>query len=819
MALTDNNSPDEAAPLTLVGCGILEKEIKHLVEKNEWPLATRFLCSSLHVDFDKLAESLTGSLAKLPPDRTITFYGTCHPRMAAILRENHSIRTRGQNCVEILLGKEVFTRELGQGAFFLMEDWARNWETITTKAFGPHPEVRNEIFREEHKYFLAIRTPLSADFSAEAEAISSEVGLPLKWMDVGLEFLEEALSEALNKQIDSQPAAGKREPEMSALAQEKANLQIIVDLFSELATVSGLDQTVQRVLEQLMNSIGGSNIVLYYGDDDGYVQTDIYGTRKEVDRIDDPLVEKAISTRSFCKEDGQDPMTTGSVPDIFEGGTTWVFPLSIGTELIGALKIEGIIISYPEAVRVQLESFVTYISLILKNEMSSSSRLGEAYDQLQAEHERLRRQTIDREAAEEENRELQQKLADAGRRESLGVLAGGIAHDFNNILGPIVMLPDMINEVLEDLDHASTDEIAEAMRSLDVIQDSAGRASDVIKDLTVLGRRGHAGLRTLDMNRVVTRCLATHDVTSLHKDNPNIKIDCRLHDGAMLVSGDKTDLHRVLLNLVVNAVEAISGQGSVLVETELVSLAEQKLCYEAIAPGEYVVVRVRDTGEGIPDHMLRRIFEPFATSKKESGGKSGSGLGLSVVYSIMKDHQGCVDVERNRKEWSTTFSLYFPVSTADREGEADAQDVAMPSGAEHILVVDDEPGFRFTVSKSLRKLGYTVTEAANGVEAVALFKKATTAEVRDGETRSASEPPFDLVLLDMIMGGGIDGLDAFKAMEELYPDVKVIVSSGHAKSERISDAQQMGAGWLEKPYKAQVLALAVREKLDEKSSS
>lgn len=181
----------------LVGCGILQKEIVALIEKNHWPLGTAFLPSGLHVDFDKLQHSLDKCLQHYAGRTGFVFYGACHPRMDRILDSAGVIRTAGQNCVDILLGHERFCRELEQGAFFLFEDWAIHWQEIVGSVMPGDPEIMRSIFCSAHKYLLAIRTPCSGDFSAEAEAVSRMTTLELRWIDVGLENLEANLATTL----------------------------------------------------------------------------------------------------------------------------------------------------------------------------------------------------------------------------------------------------------------------------------------------------------------------------------------------------------------------------------------------------------------------------------------------------------------------------------------------------------------------------------------------------------------------------------------------------------------------------------------------
>ena len=184
--------------IMLIGCGILRKEVEFLIAKNNWPLRPLFLDSALHVDFDRLASALTSALDRHRGKEIIVFYGTCHPLMERILAEARTFRTRGQNCVEMLLGHELFTRELSAGAYFLLEEWARRWEQIQAKTFNTtNLALIRDIFREDRKYLLALKTPCSNDFSADAERAAGLVDLPLRWRSVSLDHLETVLAEAI----------------------------------------------------------------------------------------------------------------------------------------------------------------------------------------------------------------------------------------------------------------------------------------------------------------------------------------------------------------------------------------------------------------------------------------------------------------------------------------------------------------------------------------------------------------------------------------------------------------------------------------------
>jgi len=177
----------------LIGCGILRKEITWLINKNRWPLDTVFLDSSLHIDFEKLDKGLTSKLKKHSNRDVIVFYGECHPLMDNIIEDFNVMRSKGQNCVDMLLGNEVFTRELSNGAYFLLEDWALRWDSICSKTFGENHEVTRQIFQDDRKYMLGLKTPCSGNFTTEAEIAAQQIGLPFRWMEVGLDNLEATL--------------------------------------------------------------------------------------------------------------------------------------------------------------------------------------------------------------------------------------------------------------------------------------------------------------------------------------------------------------------------------------------------------------------------------------------------------------------------------------------------------------------------------------------------------------------------------------------------------------------------------------------------
>jgi Protein of unknown function (DUF1638) len=183
--------------LLLLGCGILKKEIKLLIQRNNWPLDTFYLDSMLHMDFALLASALKKALDNHASRQVLVMYGSCHPLMDRILTEAGARQMAGQNCVEMLLGKELFTRELSGGAYFLVEEWAQRWEQMISKTFGDNLRITRSIFQGDHSNLLCLRTPSSGDFTREAQAASNMVGLPLRWLDVNHDSLEQCLLDQL----------------------------------------------------------------------------------------------------------------------------------------------------------------------------------------------------------------------------------------------------------------------------------------------------------------------------------------------------------------------------------------------------------------------------------------------------------------------------------------------------------------------------------------------------------------------------------------------------------------------------------------------
>ena len=387
----------------------------------------------------------------------------------------------------------------------------------------------------------------------------------------------------------------------------------------------------------------------------------------------------------------------------------------------------------------------------------------------------------------EENLELAKKLERAQRLESLRVLAEGVAHDLNNILGPIIGYPDIILTTLPDDDPIRND--------VEQIKIAAGRARDVVTDLLTMARRGKYEMGAINLNNLVDDYLSSYSFIDIKDKYENISFKFKPGKDIENLLGSESHISKVLMNLVINAFESMPAGGKLKISTSNTRIKERQLYYGEIPEGEYVLLEVRDTGEGISDENLMRIFEPFYSNK--SMGRSGSGLGLSVVWGVVKDHNSYLDVN-SRMGKGTTFSIYFPV-TSDEGSTPKDKDINL-QGSETILVIDDNEDQRELAERLLSSFGYTVISMENGRAGIEYLKK----------------HKVDLIILDMIMEDDFDGLDTFEKILDSHPNQKVILASGFSETERVKKAQNLGAGkYVRKPFTREEIGRAIRESLDD----
>ncbi|RKX19408.1 MAG: hypothetical protein DRP26_03490, partial [Candidatus Zixiibacteriota bacterium] len=386
---------------------------------------------------------------------------------------------------------------------------------------------------------------------------------------------------------------------------------------------------------------------------------------------------------------------------------------------------------------------------------------------------------------EEEKLQLKEKLARAQRMESLGVLAGGVAHDLNNILGPLVAYPELIRMKLPP-DTPIKKQILQ-------IEKSAQRAADIVQDLLTLARRGRYEMMPVALNEIIETYLKSPDFLDIKSKFPNVEIKVVLEKNLPNTLGSTPHLSKMIMNLIVNALDAMPHGGKLKIKTKCEKIDKLISGFDNINDGKYLILTVSDTGVGINEKDLKRIFEPFYT-KKEMG-RSGSGLGLAIVYGVVKDHNGYIDVQSQPNKGSK-FIVYIPA--VDVSCDSKNSIVTDIRGNEKILVVDDVPEQRELAACILSSLGYDVDTVASGEEAVEYIKKNLA----------------DVVILDMIMENGFDGLDTYREIIKLKPGQKAIITSGFSETNRVKEAERLGVGvYLKKPYTMQKLGMAIREVL------
>jgi two-component system, cell cycle sensor histidine kinase and response regulator CckA len=374
------------------------------------------------------------------------------------------------------------------------------------------------------------------------------------------------------------------------------------------------------------------------------------------------------------------------------------------------------------------------------------------------------------------------------KMEFMGLMAGGVAHDLNNVLSGIVSYPELLLlELPED----------SKLRNPIMTMHKAGqRAAAIVEDLLTIARGVAIAKEPIRVNGLVDEYLNSPEYKKLRQCHPTVTFHTHLDSGLFNILGSYVHIRKVVMNLVSNAAEAIDGVGNVTLST-MNRYADRPINgYDDIKIDEYVVLSVSDDGLGISPDETERIFEPFFTKKVM--GRSGTGLGLSVVWNVVEDHHGYIDVKSS--EEGTTFEVYLPIT---RDAPPDKKVVSPISDYkgdnETILVVDDAESQRELFSTMLNALCYKPKVVTSGEAAVEYLK-----------TNSV-----DLVLLDMIMDPGINGLETYKRIIEIHPNQKAIIVSGFAETNDVKEAQQLGAGpYIKKPFAIEKIGLAIRDELN-----
>ena len=397
------------------------------------------------------------------------------------------------------------------------------------------------------------------------------------------------------------------------------------------------------------------------------------------------------------------------------------------------------------------------------------------------------RDVTERKRAEEEKRQLETQLLMIQKMESIGTLAGGIAHDFNNILMGIQGNASLMQLKIEP-DHPSYQKIKN-------IENYVISGTELTRQLLGFARRGKYAVKATDLNDVIEK-----SSRMFARTKKEIQVHTALAEDLWTVEVDRGQLDQVLLNLYVNAWQAMPEGGDLYLKTENAILDENYVKPYKVVPGKYVKVTVTDTGVGIEKEHLGRIFEPFFTTK-EMG--RGTGLGLASVYGVIKNHGGYINVY-SEKKLGTTFSFYLPASDKEAVQEREKTVQAL-KGTETILLIDDEAMILEVGQELLGELGYTVITANGGEEALRVFEK--------------NRDKIQLVIMDMIMPA-MSGGETFDRLKAISPDIRILLSSGYSLNGQATKILERGCdGFIQKPFNMSQLSQKIREILDSRKGN
>ncbi len=396
--------------------------------------------------------------------------------------------------------------------------------------------------------------------------------------------------------------------------------------------------------------------------------------------------------------------------------------------------------------------------------------------------------------------ELRERLARAQRMESLGILASGVAQDLNNILGPILQYPDILAQQLPADSKMKQD--------LEIIKNSVRKAIDVVNDLLALGRIGSYQASHFNFKDFYNQFVKSAPFMALRNNMLMVNFEEEVPDTLPDIDGSEKHLQEMLINLMLHAFEAAGETGQVKIRVSTEEHLQPFGNFETIEKGKYLVISTEYTSKPMNEEEVSRLFEPFFV-RQHFNYSTGSGLGLAVVYGVIKEHKGFVDVISAKN--SNEIRIYLPIS-----GEAYLASIKEVSttkdnlqGNETILIVDDNEEERRNAARYLRSLGYKTLLAPNGKVALEMLASSKQGDILQ----------IDIALIDMIMADSFDGLETYKRMLAINPNQKAIIMSGFAITDRIKEAIRLGVGaYLQKPFEEDELASAIRQVLDAKTS-
>ena len=391
---------------------------------------------------------------------------------------------------------------------------------------------------------------------------------------------------------------------------------------------------------------------------------------------------------------------------------------------------------------------------------------------------------IERKRAAEEREELHEQLLQVQKMDSIGMLAGGIAHDFNNLLQGIIGYVQLMKIRMDEKDNNYPE--------LNQIEVTAEKAAALTQQLLSYARKGKYVVKSVEINKVIDHVLSLLNRTI----DKTILIIAEVPSGISCIKADANQMHQVLLNLCINAKDAMPDGGSLTISAEEVNMDAGNIPAQSEAqPGSYVCLKIKDTGSGMDEETQAKIFEPFFTTKEVG---KGTGLGLSMAYGVVENHGGFIELESALGK-GTEFRLYLPAIEAETEEETEMERFQPPGTIEmdgankdkRILVVDDDNTIRYLAVDMLTNMGYETLPAEDGLEAVDIFEKEKDA--------------IDLVLLDMVMPK-LGGVETFHKLRDIDPAIPIVLISGYTKDEAAQELLDEGASsFIQKPYRMEEL--------------
>lgn len=564
---------------------------------------------------------------------------------------------------------------------------------------------------------------------------------------------------SLTVEIKASPlldAGGKMTAVIEAVRDvtERRKAEELLMLFSE-----ALEEAVDGIqIADLDGSIVYSNKAV--GEIYGFAPRELTGKRVNDMNADKEFADDVILPR--IKESGR---WNGELMVVHKSGR--VFPVLLSASLVKdaqgkPIAIVGIIRDITEHKEAE--------EILKRNHEQLTKLVEERTAELTLANEKLRKEIADREKMEEE-------LLKAQKLESLGILAGGIAHDFNNLLATIL---GNISLAILDLNPDN-----DAYRQLEGAEKASLRAQDLTRQLLTFSKGGAPVKKTMSIAELV------QEAAGFALRGARVKCELFIPPDLWCADVDAGQVSRVIHNLVINADHAMPAGGTITIWCENVTIDEALEPSPSLYPGDYVKISVHDHGVGISKKHLSKIFDPYFTTKQK-----GSGLGLATSYSIVKKHGGHI-VAESQPDKGTTFTLFLPASRTARRTKK-TNEAPLLTGTGKILLMDDEEDIRQTTGEMIRRLGYTVELAADGARAIDLYQKA----------RGAA--PFDAVIMDLTVPGGMGGHETLGKLREIDPDIRAIVSSGYSNDPIMAYYKKYGFnGAVAKPYRIKDLGEAL----------